>query len=390
MMIELLLIAALAAAVVMAVMCVRSREQAARNAEQLRMLQEQTQQREQERQRLAADSQNAFSQVASQLLQEQTARLRAANDERMADLLSPLGKNIETLSRSIEHYKTQQATYAATVAQQIDDLRKMNTSIGDEARQLSRALRGDSKVQGDWGELMLKQILDTAGLKEGVNYDIQVATDDTGATLRNDDGKALRPDAVLRLPDGKNIVVDSKVSITAYAQAVAANEGPERDEAVKRHVASVRAHVAELGNKAYQRYVDNAADFVLMFVPNEPAYIMAMAHCPQLWDEAYKRQVVIVSPTHLLSVVRLLAQLWARDSQDKNAAMIATEAGRLYDKVAGLVDEMGKVRGAIGKAADAYDRAYAKIDGRGGIISKAEKLRELGAKTSKRLPQADD
>lgn len=371
---------ALAAIVALVVMLLQAREQSARMQEQVRILGE-------EQQRLKEDSRLVFKDVAQQLLAEQSRSMREANDARMDEIVKPLKENLESLKRSIDGYKTEQVSYAAALKQQIKDLSDMNRNIGQEAKELTLALRGDSKVQGDWGEMMLKQILDLSGLQEGVNYETQMTREADGSVLKGEEGNRLRPDVVFFMPDNKRLVIDSKVSLTAYIDYVNADDDASRNEALKRHLASVRKHVDELATKKYQQIKDSA-DFVMMFVPNEPAYMLAMSSDDSLWEYAYKRQVVMVSPTHLISVVKLISQLWARDRQSKNAIAIADEAGKMYDKLVGFIADMESVGKAIENAQKAHGDALKKLsEGKGNLVGRAQKVKELGAKATKLLPE---
>ncbi|MDO4970996.1 MAG: DNA recombination protein RmuC [Bacteroidales bacterium] len=371
---------ALAAIVALVMMLLQAREQSARMQEQVRILGE-------EQQRLKEDSRLVFKDVAQQLLAEQSRSMREANDARMGEIVKPFKENLESLKRSIDGYKMEQVSYAAALKQQIKDLSDMNRNIGQEAKELTLALRGDSKVQGDWGELMLKQILDMSGLQEGVNYETQMTREADGTVLKSEEGNRLRPDVVFFMPDNKRLVIDSKVSLTAYVDYVNADDDTVRNEALKRHIASVKKHVDELAAKKYQQIKDSA-DFVMMFVPNEPAYMLAMSNDALLWEYAYKRQVVMVSPTHLISVVKLISQLWARDRQSKNAIAIADEAGKMYDKLVGFMADMESVGKAIENAQKAHGDALKKLsEGKGNLVGRAQKVKELGAKATKLLPE---
>ncbi len=376
----IVVVAALLAAGVLASMLMRERVQNARVQEQVRLLGE-------EQRRLREDSRLVFKDVAQQLLKEQSRTIRDDNSARMDAIVKPLKENLDSLKRTIDSYKTEQVSYASALKQQIKDLSDMNRNIGLEAKELTLALRGDSKAQGDWGEMVLKQILDLSGLQEGVNYETQMTRDTDGRVLKGEEGGRLRPDVVFFMPDNKRLVIDSKTSLTAYIDYVNAADEVERADALKRHLTSVRKHVDELAAKKYQDIKDSA-DFVMMFVPNEPAYMLAMSGDASLWEYAYKRQVVIVSPTHLISVVKLISQLWARDRQSKNAIAIADEAGKMYDKLVGFIADMDQVGKALDGAQKAHAEALKKLsEGRGNLVSRATKIKELGAKASKLLPE---
>lgn len=378
--IVILLALALVAVGVLVVMLIGAREQRVRMQEQVRGLGE-------EQRRLKEDSRLVFKDVAQQLLADQRRSMREENTAHLNEVVKPLKENLDSLRRTIDSYKTEQVSYASALKQQIKDLSDMNRNIGQEAKELTLALRGDSKAQGDWGEMVLKQILDLSGLQEGVNYETQMTRDTDGRVLKGEDGGRLRPDVVFFMPDSKRLVIDSKTSLTAYIDYVNATDEAARAEALKRHLASVRKHVDELAGKKYQDIKDSA-DFVMMFVPNEPAYMLAMSGDATLWEYAYKRQVVIVSPTHLISVVKLISQLWARDRQSKNAMAIADEAGKMYDKLVGFIADMDQVGKALDSAQKAHAEALKKLsEGRGNLVTRATKIRELGAKASKLLPE---
>lgn len=376
----IVVVLALAAVGALALMLVRAREHGARMQEQVRILGE-------EQRKLREDSRLVFADVARQLLSEQSHAMRDANEARMGEIVKPLRDNLESLRRTIDGYKTEQVSYAAALKQQIKDLSDMNRNISQEAKELTLALRGDSKVQGDWGEMMLKQILDMSGLQEGVNYETQMTREADGSVLKGESGGRLRPDVVFFMPDNKRLIIDSKTSLTAYIDYVNATDDGERADALKRHLTSVRKHVDELAAKKYQTIKDSA-DFVMMFVPNEPAYMLAMSADATLWEYAYKRQVVMVSPTHLISVVKLISQLWARDRQSKNAIAIADEAGKMYDKLVSFITDMEQVGKALDGAQKAHAEALKKLsEGRGNLVGRAAKIKDLGAKATKLLPE---
>ena len=359
----------------------KAREENARLKEQNRLVTE-------AQQRLKEDSKLVFRAVASQLLSEQGRNLKMTHEERLDEILDPFKSNMEKLQRSIDSYRTQQVGYAAALQQQIKDLSDVNRNIGKEAQELTHALRGDSKVQGDWGEMILERILDASGLKEGINYHRQATHNDDGTPLENEHGKRLRPDVIFKLPDGKQVIVDSKVSLTAYSNHLNAGNEPLRTKALQHHIASVKSHIDELAGKDYQRWVENSADFVIMFIPNEPAYLLAMSKDDNLWEYAFKKQVIIVSPTHLIAVIKLINQLWSRERQTKNALKIADEAGKMYNKFADFVNDLQNASKAIENAQKAYDNAWKKLsEGNGNLMSRARKIEDLGAKSSKKLPE---
>lgn len=328
-----------------------------------------------------------FKILANEILRQNAADLRSQNEERLREILSPLRTNIDEFRKTVTDTYNNEARERFSLSERIKELVDLNQSISKQARELSEALRGDSKVQGDWGEMVLESILENSGLQKNIEYFTQATTDDHGNILRNDDGTLLRPDVVVKYPDGRFVVIDSKVSLTAFVEYVNADNDETRDNAAIRHVRSVKKHIDELARKRYQEYVGDAKlDFVMMFIPNEPAYIAAMRLEPTLWQEAYDRQVLIVSPTHLVSGLKLIAQLWSRDRHTKNAITIAEEAGKMYDKFADFTKDMERIEKALSSTRKAYDDAMTKLStGTGNLVNRAQKLHKLGVKASKHL-----
>ena len=328
-----------------------------------------------------------FRNLANDILRQNTADLKSQNEERLLEILAPLRSNIDDFRKAVTDTYNNEARERFSLSERIKELVDLNQSISRQARELSEALRGDSKVQGDWGEMVLESILERSGLQKGVEYITQVTTDSAGNALRNEDGSLLRPDVVVKYPDGRFVVIDSKVSLTAFVDYANADNDEVREGAAMRHVRSVKKHVDELARKRYQEYVGEAKlDFVMMFIPNEPAYIAAMRLDPGLWQEAYDRQVLIVSPTHLVSGLKLIAQLWSRDRHTKNAITIAEEAGKMYDKFADFTKDMERIEKALGSTRKAYDDAMTKLTtGTGNLLNRALNLQKLGVKASKQL-----
>ncbi len=353
-------------------------------------LQEQLRQESEERAKIRKESELAFREIASTIIDERSKAFKESNESRLAEILNPFKENVETLQKTIHDCYTGEVGEVKSLKESLRMLAELNTTIGREAKELTGALRGNSKVQGDWGEMLLRQILERSGLEEGVNYSLQATTNPDGSKIMGEDGNPLRPDAVFYLPEGKSIVIDSKVSLTAYTDYANSADEQSRERAIKAHLASVRRHIDELKGKRYDDFVADAADFVMMFIPNEGAYMATMQADAGIWDYAYNRRVVIVSPTHLMSVLKLMYQLWSRDKQNKNALRIAEETGKLYDKLAGFVADLQDVGAALQKASKKYEDAYSKLStGRGNVLSKAENIRQLGIKTAKSLPAAE-
>lgn len=332
-----------------------------------------------------------FKSLAADIFSSQSEKFKEANETRLSEILNPLKEDIKDFKRRVDDTYMNSSKERTLFGEQMKRLMELNMSIGKEARDLTEALSGNTKVQGDWGEMVLETILVKSGLVEGENYFVQRTKNDDGTQIKNDDNGRLRPDVVVALPDKKCIVIDSKVSLTAYVNYVNADNEDDRQRFGKAHLLSVRSHLKELETKRYQDFVgvgnDDRIDYVLMFIPNEHAYMAAMTLDNNLWMEAYEKRVVIISPAHVISTLRLIAQLWTRDKQTKNALKIAEEGGKLYDKFVGFVNDMQTVEQSLGKASEAYASAMSKLHtGRGCIVSKVENLKKLGAKTSKTLP----
>ena len=332
-----------------------------------------------------------FKSLAADIFSSQSEKFKEANETRLSEILNPLKEDIKDFKRRVDDTYMNSSKERTLLGEQMKRLMELNMSIGKEARDLTEALSGNTKVQGDWGEMVLETILVKSGLVEGENYFVQRTKNDDGTQIKNDDNGRLRPDVVVALPDKKCIVIDSKVSLTAYVNYINADNDDDRQRFGKAHLLSVRSHLKELETKRYQDFVgvgnDDRIDYVLMFIPNEHAYMAAMTLDNNLWMEAYEKRVVIISPAHVISTLRLIAQLWTRDKQTKNALKIAEEGGKLYDKFVGFVNDMQTVEQSLGKASEAYASAMSKLHtGRGCIVSKEENLKKLGAKTSKTLP----
>lgn len=337
------------------------------------------------------ETKTQFKSLAADIFSSQSEKFKEANETRLSEILNPLKEDIKDFKRRVDDTYMNSSKERTLLGEQMKRLMELNMSIGKEARDLTEALSGNTKVQGDWGEMVLETILVKSGLVEGENYFVQRTKNDDGTQIKNDDNGRLRPDVVVALPDKKCIVIDSKVSLTAYVNYINADNEDDRQRFGKAHLLSVRSHLKELETKRYQDFVgvgnDDRIDYVLMFIPNEHAYMAAMTLDNNLWMEAYEKRVVIISPAHVISTLRLIAQLWTRDKQTKNALKIAEEGGKLYDKFVGFVNDMQTIEQSLGKASEAYASAMSKLHtGRGCIVSKVENLKKLGAKTGKTLP----
>ena len=341
----------------------------------------------QQAEQTARQSRLHFQSLAEEVLQRQSETLKNQNKEQFASALDPVKTKLEEFSKVVSDSYVRETADRKSLSDQIERLMKLNSDIGQEARNLTSALKGDSKVQGDWGEMILQTLLESAGMVEGQNFFTQVTRDEADRTLTDEAGNRLRPDVVVSLPDNHKIVIDSKVSLKAYSEYMSAQSDMEKETAGKRHIRSVISHIDELGDKKYQTYIKKAADHVMMFIPNEGAYYAAMQINPDLWKYAYDRNVVMVSPTHLFSVMQIVAQLWQQDRQNKYALDIAKAGGELYDKFVDFYNDLAKVEKSLHDVVKNFDRCRHDAENRVGIMAKARKLKELGANASKNLPE---
>ena len=355
------------------------------HARQIEML---TAKYEQQNEALRQEMMLQFNVLASDVLKRNSESLKEANSEQIDALLRPLKENIESFKKTISEGYVKESSSRKLLEVQIERLVKLNETIGEEARNLTSALKGNSKVQGDWGEMILETLLENAGLERGINFETQLTRDSGGNVLKNDEGKLLRPDVLIKLPDNHSIIVDSKVSLTAFVDYCNAEDENVRIVAGKKHLQSVYAHIDELYAKMYQNNLKGAADYVMMFIPNESAYIAAVQLDINLWKYAYERGVIIVSPTHLFSVMSIVSQLWRQDKQNRNAMLIAERGGKLYDKLVLFMDSFEKVGKSIDDAMTSYNKSFNQLrTGKGNVLRQAEDMKNLGAKASKSLPE---
>lgn len=357
------------------------------------MLSENMEVQKQEVQRIRQEMNNEFKVLANEILQEKSKSFSEMNHERLAEILNPLKERLEGFKKTVEETYNNEARERFSLKEQIKELVERSESIGAEAKQLTHALRGDSKIQGDWGEMILESILEKSGLEKDREYFIQeTLRDEEGHTIQGSDGRKMRPDVIIRYPGGENhqMVIDSKVSLTAYVNYVNAEDADEARLALKQHLVSVRKHIDELAGKSYQDYVGKG-DHVMMFIPNEAAYLAAMQADHALWQYAYEKKVLLLSPTNLIAALKLVADLWQRDKQTRNAIDIAEEGGKLYDKFAGFVDDMEKIGKSLNTTAMAYTDAMKKLKtGNGNLIGRVEKLKVMGVKAKKNLPAVNE
>ena len=358
------------------------------HAEDLRR--ESDQRWEQKLESLKKDMQN----TAAKELAAKQEELQRANRTQMDDLLRPIKEQFTDFKRAVDESKTQnevnktelQKAFENTMKlfqqqqqQTVDSLKQQTERIGEDAANLSRALKGESKTQGDWGEMVLETLLENSGLQRDEEFFVQ-------ESVKSEEGATFRPDVVVRFPEGRSVVIDSKVSLTAYADAVATDDEHERDRLLAEHAKSVRRHVDELSAKSYDKLVEDAIGFVLMFVPNENSYIAAMKQQPDLSRYAYQKRIIIISPSNLLMALQLAYNLWQYDRQSKNVEKIVKTAADLYDKVAGFTETFTDLEGQLQRLARNFEQARGQLfDGKGNVLRRIDSLRALGVTPKKRI-----
>lgn len=321
-----------------------------------------------------------FENISNRVLKVQREDLDKASSENLSKILNPFKTDINNFKMLIEKTNEVNREDKGFLKKHLDDLKNMNTTLSKNADDLVNALKGNSKVQGDWGENHLKNILDMAGFIEGIDYNMQF-------NLKGEDGANLRPDCIISLPDGKRLIVDSKVSISNYIDYIKCDDNDEKKRCLDLHISSIKKHINELATKEYQKLLkDNSLDFVFMFIPNEHAYIEALKFDNTIYDNAYKNNVAITTPSSILPILRTVKNLWNIEKQNENASKIADKAGQLYDKLVGFVSNMEGIDKNLVGARKAYDDAFKQLSsGRGNAISIAEDMKELGAKTIKNI-----
>jgi len=332
-----------------------------------------------------------FQVLANQILEEKTERFTSMNKLNMEAILKPLSERLGEFKVKVEETYDKESKQRFSLEERIKELVALNSQISEDANNLTKALKGESKIQGNWGEMILETILEKSGLKKGVEYHVQeFIKDENGNPVRNEQEQRLQPDVIIEYPGDRKVIVDSKVSLNAYVRYVESETEEERIKAEKDLLISIRQHIDELSNKGYQDYLDTV-DFVMMFIPNEPAYILAMKLDSNLWDYAYKRRILIINPTNLIASLRVVADLWKREAQSQNAQDIANRGALLYDKFAGFVETLEDIGDSLEKTQKAYDKAYSQLsEGRGNLLRQAEMLKELGVKPQKVLPKGEE
>jgi len=322
-----------------------------------------------------------FENLANRILDQKSEKFTLLNKENLQNILTPLNDKIKSFEEKVDKNSTDFIERHAQLGKQLQYLNEQNLKISEEATNLTKALKGDSQMQGNWGEMILESVLERSGLQKDSEYFVQ-------QNFHTSEGRNIRPDVVIHLPGNKKMIVDSKVSLVAYERCINEPEDAERKVHLKDHLTSVRKRVDELGVKNYHTLYDiESPDFVLLFIPIEAAFAMASNQYPNLYQDAFDKNIIIVTPTTLLAVLKTVDSMWQNEKQKQNAIYIATQAGALYDSFANLTEDLLKVGRQIGTVQGTYETAMKKLTGKGNLINRVEKLRKLGAKANKQLDQ---
>lgn len=321
-----------------------------------------------------------FKNLAQEIFEEKSKKFTEQNKNNLTDLLNPLKEKISEFQKKVEDTNKQGIERNSSLSQQIKHLSDLNKQITKEAENLTKALKGDSKAQGNWGEVILERILEKSGLQKGREYETQVS-------VTNDEGKRFQPDVIVHLPDDKKIIIDAKVSLTAYERFSSQEDNDLKISELKTHIQSVKTHVKSLSEKNYQSLYDiEGLDFVLLFIPIEPAFTLAVQNDSEMFNDAYARNIVIVSPTTLIATLRTISSIWKQENQNKNALEIARQGGALYDKFQGFTEDLLSIGKHINNTQSTYQDAMKKlVEGNGNLVRKTEQLKKLGVKTTKNL-----
>ncbi|MFK5959065.1 MAG: DNA recombination protein RmuC [Lutibacter sp.] len=318
-----------------------------------------------------------FEILANRILEEKSTTFTKQNKDNLKVILDPLQQRIKTFEEKVENTQKDSIRMHSALEQQLNNLKASNSEMSKEAINLTKALKGDSKIQGNWGELVLERVLEKSGLEKEREYFVQ-------QSFTNEDGKRVLPDVIIQLPDHKKMIIDSKVTLTAYEQYVSAENESEKQHFLKEHVNSLKRHIEQLSAKKYEDlYTMESPDFVLLFIPIEPAFAIALNIDNQLYNKAFEKNIVIVTPTTLLATLKTIDSMWNNEKQQQNAIEIATQAGRLYDQFVNLTDDLIKVGNQLKTVQGTYDTSMKKLTGKGNLIKKVENIKKLGVKTSK-------
>ena len=360
--------------------------------ENLRQTEEKWRGQKEEILQIAALQKEQFQNLANDILEDKSRRFTEANRENIERILSPLNKDIQEFRKKVEESYSKETVERTVLERKIAELVQLNNRIREDAVNLTNALKGNTKTQGDWGEMILERILENSGLTKGREYFIQeTLKDESDRVIRTENGNTMRPDVIVVYPDNRKVIIDSKVSLTAYVDYCNAETETEREVALKAHLLSVRKHIDELSARNYCDWCDGALDFVMLFIPNESSYVLAMQSEPTLWHEAYRKRVLLLSPCNLIVSLKLTADLWSREYQNRHAQEIAERGAKLYDKCVAFLESLTAIGDNIQRTEESYRQALNRLkEGNGNLISQTLKLKELGVKSrrgDKEIPE---
>lgn len=330
-----------------------------------------------------------FENIANKILDTKSEKFTELNKINIKSLLEPLGQNINEFKKQVNDVYKTESNERFSLGERVKELAILNQVISEEAKNLTKALKGEAKTQGKWGEMILESILERSGLRKNEQYFMEhELLDENGkAILSDSEGKKMRPDAVIKYPDNRNVILDSKVSLNAFTRLIASVDVDEQRRELAAHISAIKSHILALSSKGYDDY-DKALDFVMMFIPSEPAYIAALQNDPDLWNFAYDKRILLISPTNLITSLKLIVDLWKREYQNQNAVEIAERGAKLYDKFVGFVSNLESVGKSIDKAQENYNDAFKQLStGNDNLVIQATKLKNLGLKNKKDLPK---
>lgn len=331
-----------------------------------------------------------FQNLANKILEEKTTKFTEQNQQNLKTILEPFQEKIVELKNKVNETYDKEAKERFSLGEKVRELAQLNQQISEDAKKLTRALKGEAKTQGNWGEMILESILEKSGLVKGREYfmEHELRDEDNKALFSEFSGKKMRPDAVIKYPDERNVIIDSKVSLTAFTELVDETDAEVYNIKMNQHLQSVKNHIMQLSQKAYDDY-GKSLDFVMMFIPSEPAYIAAMQADQNLWNYAYERRILLLNPSNLITSLKLIADLWKREYQNRNSMEIAERGAKLYDKFVGFVENLEKVGKNIDQAKNVYNDAYKQLStGNDNLVIQTQKLKALGIKNKKDLPQS--
>ncbi len=355
--------------------------QLTRKVSEFKNLQERSEEQKAEVEKLNEKFQKEFENLANKILDQKSEKFTSLNKQNIEGILDPLNKKIKEFEEKVNVTNTESIKRHAELGEKLKTLHDQNVRISEEATNLTKALKGDTKMQGNWGEMVLERVLERSGLQKDSEYFVQ-------QSFNTEEGRRVMPDVIIHMPGDKKMVVDSKVSLNAYERYINEVDESEKNIHLKNHLISVKNRINELSNKNYHTlYQMDSPDFVLLFIPIEAAFAIASNEQPNLYSDAFEKNIIIVTPTTLLAVLKTIDSMWQNEKQKQNAIQIATQAGALYDSFVNLTDELLKIGRQIGTVQNSYEGAMKKLTGKGNLIRRVEKLKKLGAKASKQMDQ---